>query len=138
MSSFVRAIPAYFPLVRTAPFAAPIGAAILASPIAPAYADGPKTGPIAMAQVGTPKPEAIEARIAGLHAKVQIAAAEDSKWNDVAKVHLDGLQSLTTAFKTLCDAMPVEQKLVADPLCMAGPMATVTDTTRRPSSMGLA
>ena len=30
------------------------------------------------------------------------------------QAHLDGLKSLTAAFKILYDAMPAEQKLVAD------------------------
>jgi protein CpxP len=163
MSSFIRAVPVYFPLARSAPIAAMIGAAILASPIAPAHAEGLKAGPMTMAQAATPKPpvvapvvaekpETVEARIADLRAKLQITAAEDGKWNAVAKAmrenaaameklvadkkaqtpqgmtaiddlmtyqkfaqaHLDGLKNLTAAFKTLYNAMPAEQKLVAD------------------------
>ena len=165
MSSFIRAIPVYSPLARTAPVAILLGAAILASPIAPAHAEGLKMAPVLMAQASTPtpkppavaplvadKPETVEARIAELHAKLQITPAEESKWKDVAKVmrdnattmeklvadkkaqspqgvtaiddlttyqkfaqaHLDGLKQLTAAFKTLYNAMPAEQKLVAD------------------------
>lgn len=163
MSSFIRAIPVYLPLGRTGPVAMLIGAALLASPIPAAHAEGIKTAPVLMAQAATPKPpvvapmvadkpETVEARITDLHAKLQITPAEESKWNDVAKVmrdnaaameklvaakkaqsskdmtaledlmtyqsfaqaHIDGLKALTSAFKTLYNAMPAAQKLVAD------------------------
>ena len=163
MSSLVRSVPGYFPVARTSSIALMIGAAILAYPVPPAHAEGLKTASVLMAQAATPKPpvvapmvaekpETVEARIADLRAKLQITAAQESKWNDVAKVmrdnaavmekrvaakkaqapndmtalddlmtyqafaqaHLDGLKALTAAFKTLYNAMPAEQKLVAD------------------------
>ena len=161
MSSIIRSIPIFFPLARTSPIAALIGAAILASPIPAAYAESPKTIPVLMAQAtpaptpapaATDKPQTIEARIADLHAKLKITPEQEAKWTDVAKAmrdnaahmeklvaekkaqspqgmtaiddlmtyqkfaqaHVDGLKALTAAFKTLYDAMPSEQKLVAD------------------------
>ena len=105
MTSFIRAIPLTAPFGQALPLVALIGAAILATPMPVAYADNVKAGPALMAQAVTPKPptgapmasdkpETVEARITDLHAKLQITAAEEPKWTDVAKAMRDNATAM--------------------------------------------
>jgi chromosome condensin MukBEF ATPase and DNA-binding subunit MukB len=79
-------------ILRTASIAALLGATMLVSPLAGARAQSAASTPTEQTQKSPTakaatdmKPETVEARIAKLHADLQITSEEESKWDSVAK-----------------------------------------------------
>jgi hypothetical protein len=126
-----------------------VGAALLASPLAPALAQSASS--MASHEASAVEHEdTIDQRISSLHAELKITPAEEADWQAVAatmrdnaaameklasdkaadktmtavedlqtyqqfaEAHVEHLKKLTAAFKTLYNAMPAEQKKIAD------------------------
>jgi len=146
----------FAPVARSFAIASLTGAALLASSVAPTWAQTPdskdsKTPPAAAAATSV-KPETVEQRIVSLKAALKITPDQEPKWTAVAQamrdssvqmeklvatkraippekttavddlktyqefteVRLDGLKKVNSAFKSLYDSMPAEQKKNAD------------------------
>ena len=146
----------FAPVARSFAIASLTGAALLASSVAPIWAQtadskDSKTPPAAAAATST-KPETVEQRIVTLKAALKITPDQEPKWTAVAQamrdssvqmeklvatkraippekttavddlktyqefteVRLDGLKKVNSAFKSLYDSMPAEQKKNAD------------------------
>jgi hypothetical protein len=86
MSTFPYRIALYAPAARSIAFAALLGTAFLATPMAAARADD-AAPPAQAAGAGATdnQTETVEQRITNLHTELKITAAEEAKWNSVAQ-----------------------------------------------------
>lgn len=82
MSALSRRIALHAPSARSMAMTALLGASLLATPLAAAYA---ADAPMAGAGATSTQAETVEQRITNLHTELQITAAEEAKWNNVAQ-----------------------------------------------------
>jgi periplasmic protein CpxP/Spy len=86
MSALSRRIALHAPSARSMAMTALLGASLLATPLTAAYAaDAPPSAPMAGAGAASTQAETVEQRITNLHTELQITAAEEAKWNNVAQ-----------------------------------------------------
>jgi hypothetical protein len=122
MTIFSQPLPLRAPFGRSFAFAALMGATMLVSPLAAAYANGSE---IQFAQAATPqshaaeaattaKGETVEQRIVTLHAALKITPDEDTKWNAVAQAMRENASNMDQLIAESRKTSPNDMSAVDD------------------------